>query len=68
MGEFSPIHWLIVLLIVSIALPVGRILRRTGHNPAWGLLSFFPFVNFIALWVFAFKPWPSDKAPDKSST
>jgi hypothetical protein len=58
MGVYSLFHWLIVLFIISVVVPVGRILRRTGHNPAWALLFFFPLANFIALWVFAFKPWP----------
>ncbi len=61
MGEYSVSHWLVVLLILSVVVPVAKILRRTGHNPTWALLYFFPLVNFIALWVFAFKPWPSGR-------
>jgi hypothetical protein len=61
MGEYSVSHWLVVLLILSAVVPVAKVLRRTGHNPAWALLYFFPLVNFIALWVFAFKSWPSDR-------
>jgi len=61
MGEFSIFHWLVVLLILTLTIPIGKILHRTGHNPAWCLLSFVPLGNLIGLWVFAFKPWPIDK-------
>jgi predicted PurR-regulated permease PerM len=38
--------------------PVMRVLRRTGHNPAWSLFAVFPGLNIIMLWIFAFKSWP----------
>ena len=44
-------------------IPIGRILSRAGHNPAWCLLILFPFLNMILLWVLAFKSWPIDKKP-----
>ena len=59
MAEFSIFHWLIVLAIVAI--PVARILSRTGHNSGWCVFCFFPLINFILLWFFAFKGWPIDK-------
>lgn len=62
MGEYSIFHWLVVLFILALAIPVGKILKRTGHNSAWCLFSFVPFANIIALWVFAFKPWPIDRS------
>jgi hypothetical protein len=46
---------LLVLLV-----PVIKLLRRTGHSAFWCLLALFPGLNVIALWVFAFKPWPTD--------
>jgi len=64
MGEFSVFHWLVVLFILALIIPIGKILRRTGHNSAWCLLFFFPLANFIALWVFAFKPWPIDRSSE----
>ena len=51
------------ILVVSIFLllvPVIKVLR-TGHHPLWGLFAIFPGLNLIALWLFAFKPWPTDK-------
>jgi hypothetical protein len=48
--------WLAIVL-----LPFGKLLRRTGHHAAWCFLFIVPFVNLIALWVFAFKRWPTDK-------
>lgn len=58
MGEFSIFHWLVVLLILVNLIPIGKILSRTGHNPGWCVFFFFPAVNLIMLWVFAFKSWP----------
>jgi hypothetical protein len=48
--------WLFLFLV-----PVVKLLRRTGHNPLWSLFAIFPGVNLIAFWLFAFKPWPTDK-------
>ena len=61
MGEFGIFHWLFLLAILAcVAIPTGKILKRTGHNPMWSLFCFLPLVNFALLWVFAFKPWPID--------
>jgi hypothetical protein len=49
------------LVFILVLIPVGKLLRRTGHNPGWCLLALFPVLNLIALWLFAFKPWPTDK-------
>jgi hypothetical protein len=48
--------FLFVLLV-----PIIKLLRRTGHHAIWCLLSLLPGLNFIAFWIFAFKPWPTDK-------
>lgn len=58
----------VVLTIFSVSLfllfvPIIKLLRRTGHHPTWCLLALFPGLNFIALWIFAFKPWPTDGVP-----
>ena len=44
----------VFVLLVSIA----KLLRRTGHHAIWCLLALLPGLNFIAFWIFAFKPWP----------
>jgi hypothetical protein len=45
--------WLAIILV-----PFGKLLKRTGHSAAWCLAFIIPFVNLIALWIFAFKRWP----------
>jgi uncharacterized membrane protein YhaH (DUF805 family) len=59
MTEYSPIHWLIVLIIVGLLVPIYRILQRVGFSGWWCLLFFVPFGNFIGLWILAFKRWPA---------
>jgi hypothetical protein len=49
------------LVFIFVLIPVGKLLRRTGHNPVWCILALFPVLNLVALWFFAFKPWPTDK-------
>jgi hypothetical protein len=63
MGEFSIFHWLIVFMGLAAAIPIARILSRTGHNAGWCVFVFFPLINLIMLLVFAFKPRPIDKKP-----
>lgn len=58
-----PRHFGLFVLLVFLFLllvPV-KLLRRTGHHPVWCILTLFPVLNLGALWLFAFKPWPTDK-------
>jgi hypothetical protein len=55
----------LLTFLFLVLVPLVKLLRRTGHNPAWCLFAIFPGLNLIAFWHFAFKPWPTDK---KSST
>ena len=48
-----------VFLFVYLV-PTAKLLRRTGHSPVWSLVALFPGLNLIALWIFAFKRWPTD--------
>ncbi|HTF24966.1 MAG TPA: hypothetical protein VK937_13785 [Candidatus Limnocylindria bacterium] len=57
-----PLVFLVVFLFLFLP-PAGRILRRTGHNPLWGVFALFPVLNLGAFWFFAFKSWPTDKKP-----
>jgi hypothetical protein len=50
------LFWLAIVL-----LPFGKLLKRTGHHTLWSIVFIIPFVNIIALWIFAFKRWPTDK-------
>ncbi len=60
MGDFSTIHWLIILAVLFglLGLPIVRILRRTGHSGWWVIALLIPIVNWIGLWVFAYSKWP----------
>ena len=56
----------IVMTILGVSIflllvPVIKVLRRTGPHPLWCLFAIFLCLNLIALWLFAFKPWPTDK-------
>lgn len=62
-------HWVVVsaAVIVMFAYPVARILRRLGFSGWWALLALIPWLNIVALWVFAFVRWPIEpKAGDRS--
>jgi hypothetical protein len=50
-----------LLYFLAFLVPFIKLLRRTGHSIAWSLLALIPGLNLLALWVFAFKPWPTDK-------
>lgn len=39
----------------------GIAVAKTGRNPMWALLMAVPLVQIVALWVFAFVPWPLEK-------
>ena len=61
MGSFSIWHWLIVLIYVGIWLvPFWKIFPRAGWHSAMSLLMLVPMLNFVLLWVLAFKRWPGD--------
>jgi hypothetical protein len=55
----SPLHLLIILLVLVMIFPVVRIIRRTGHSGWWCLLLFVPVLNWVALWIFAYAKWPA---------
>ena len=48
---------LIILFVASllIAIPSGMLLKRTGHNPLWAILVFFPPLAVLGLWVLALR-------------
>ena len=60
MGTFSVLHWIIVIvLLFAYLFPIVKILQKAGYSGWWCILMFFPFLNFIMLWVFAFASWPN---------
>ncbi|MFI4988579.1 MAG: hypothetical protein ACHQF3_14170 [Alphaproteobacteria bacterium] len=50
---------IIALFNVMLIVPVVVILRRTGKSGWWCLMMYLPFVNIIALWLFAYGRWPA---------
>lgn len=57
-------YWLLMLLIISMPIPIGKILRKTGRSPWWALLYFIPIFNILALWVWAFGRGPRMEKTD----
>ena len=47
------------LMSLVLIIPVWRIYRRAGFNPAWSLLLFIPGLGFLICLLFlALRPWP----------
>jgi hypothetical protein len=64
MGSMSLMHWIVVLLYLTvlyvvIGIPAARILGRVGMNRWWSVLAVIPLANLVGLWVFAFSRWPA---------
>lgn len=36
----------------------GWVLAKAGRSPLWILLLLFPYLNVVAVWVFAYMRWP----------
>ena len=51
---------MLILSIVGAILVLvgGMVVVRAGRAPFWSLLLLVPYVQFIAIWVFAFIGWP----------
>ena len=64
MEQVSVVHWLIVIVFVAItAIPTITILHRAGRSGWWCILTYIPFLNLVALWLFAFTRWPRVDGP-----
>lgn len=61
MGGFSIWHWLILALIIAWAVAVGKILKRLGFSPWWGILALVPLFNLIGIWFVALADWPLEE-------
>jgi hypothetical protein len=48
-------------VVILPAIPIARILRRTGFTPWWAILFIVPVVGYLALWIFAYIRWPGDE-------
>lgn len=61
LGVGLPELALLLLLFLVWVPPVIRIIQKAGYGWAWFLLALVPVVNLVALWVFAFSRWPSQR-------
>jgi hypothetical protein len=62
MGTLSVNHWLLLLAyIVLMVVPFWHIFPRAGWPRTLSLLMPVAPINFILLWVLAFKRWPGDR-------
>jgi hypothetical protein len=53
-------YWTIIAIyLIVTGIPTARILARTGYSRWWTLLYFIPLVSVVALWVLAYRRWPS---------
>ena len=61
--EGNPIMSFVMLAIFAALaiIPFWKLWARTGHSGFWGILAVVPFANLIALWILAFKKWPTDR-------
>jgi uncharacterized membrane protein YhaH (DUF805 family) len=63
MFGIGPTEFVIILIILAIILLpiwfISKILNKAGFSGWFLLLSLVPFLNIIALWVFAFVDWPN---------
>ena len=60
MQSFSSWHWIILILILVLnAIPISKILGRVGLNKWWTIAFLVPFLNIVALWIFAHARWPA---------
>ena len=56
---YGAAHWIAMLVMLLIILyPIGRILGRLGFAPLLAIAAVIPLVNVIALWALAFVEWP----------
>jgi hypothetical protein len=59
MMVFSPLHGLVLLLLLALNLIYIPAVRKAGFSGWWVVLSIVPIVGLVLLWVFAFAQWPA---------
>ena len=66
MDNFSLWHFLIILIVaIVLVVPFWKIFPRAGWPAPMALLMMVPVLNWILLWVLAFKRWPDDQDYNK---
>jgi hypothetical protein len=51
----------LMLTLALLAYPIGRIYKRLGHSPWWGLIALVPFGVVVLLWWLALKAAPAEE-------
>lgn len=60
-------RWLIIGAILIV--PIWRIFKRAGLNPAFSLFIFVPWVGWLIVYcLLAFMPWPAAEQGHGAST
>ena len=60
MTSFNLWHWIILILILVLnGVPIAKILSRAGVSRWWTIAFLVPFLNLVALWIFAYARWPA---------
>ncbi|MEQ9812675.1 MAG: hypothetical protein RLO50_07820 [Azospirillaceae bacterium] len=52
------IYLIVSAIIVAKIGAAGFVLVKAGRSPIWALILLLPFVEVVAVWVFAFSRWP----------
>jgi hypothetical protein len=55
----------ITVFVILTAVPLTRILNRTGFNMWWCILLYVPILNLVGLWFFAYAEWPAIDGPSR---
>lgn len=51
--------YLIISLVMTYTMVAGGwVLAKAGRSPLWVLFLLIPYVNVLAIWVFAYMRWP----------
>ncbi len=51
--------YLIISVVMTYTMVAGGwVLAKAGRSPLWVLFLLFPYVNILAIWVFAYMRWP----------
>ena len=70
MSLFGLPFWLEYLiagvLVLALIASASVVLTKAGRHPAWCFLLLIPYVQVIAVWVFAFMVWPG--VPKKTAS
>ena len=51
--------YLIISIVMTYTMVAGGwVLAKAGRSPLWVLFLLVPYVNVVAIWIFAYMRWP----------